>query len=207
MLKRVPGKTAVKPSKGRQDPELLCSVTQFKNQVLILHRCRPAFAKGLRPSPAAVPRSPQCLNSAACRRGAPLVPEGSGVTWTLGPAPSSAPAWWGGVCPGSACLRLTAAGTAAARARWRCGREPEPAARRGRARGPAGQAGGSAGRGGARDPQVGRRDGQVGPGSGAAVAGRRRPGDPRGVRSCAGAAAAPVAGPREPVFPCQAFWA
>lgn len=75
------------------------------------------------------------------------MPEGSGVTWTRGSAPSSAPAWWGGVCPGSACLRLTAAGTAAARARWRCGREPEPAARRGRARGPAGQAGGSAGRG------------------------------------------------------------
>lgn len=46
----------------------------------------------------------------------------------------------------------------------------------------------------------------MGPGSRAAVAGRGRPRDLRGARSCAGAAA-PVAGPRAPAFPFQAFWA
>ncbi|XP_060243105.1 synergin gamma isoform X13 [Meriones unguiculatus] len=48
-------------------------------------------------------------------RGALLAPEDSSHVGAR-PRPAVAPAWWGGVCPGSACVRLTAAGAAAAAA-------------------------------------------------------------------------------------------
>lgn len=52
ILQRVPGQTAVKPSKGRllckgTAKAHLCSVIPFRNQDLTLHWCRPAFAKGI----------------------------------------------------------------------------------------------------------------------------------------------------------------
>lgn len=93
--------------------------------------------------------SRSAVTPAACGGGALLVPEGHEVTWARGPAPSSAPTWWGGVCPGSACLWLTAAGAAASRSKMalRPGAGASGAAGAGAGPGGAGRWVGGAGRG------------------------------------------------------------